>query len=504
MRPFLLYRDKSLKNARLYSSFQDLQKDLNLNVVMNVMTGKSPEKIEAIKTVMITPLENADELEYRYAISDDMWANKGLCKELTDLADMAYNETRQYKAELEQNRGKSSERAGVILAVLRYVELALDIFANLKSIINNKDYTISSEGLRAFGQRINKLPIEEMIEFHKQLFFYVTGGEGVFSLRLSGGLKIDESIFLDCNTKKHPKLSNSSKSFKKFYYRVSKKDKVLIEGEELNKDIKVYIEAHIKKIIDEYNDLIDELMTYFFDLYREVNFYNGINNFRERMGQLGFPLCKGNVSEDRHKKYFEDLYEISLGIFSQKYPVPNTFTTDKLMTLITGANQGGKSTFLRSIGIAQVLMQCGMPIPAKKYISPLYSNIHTHFTRKEDAQISLGRLEDELNRMNTIINNLSEDSLVLLNESFASTTEKEGSKIAENILVPLYQNKIQVMMVTHLHEFARKMFESNSQDIKFLIADRRPSGERTYRMIEGEPHYSSYGTDLYKEMIGDI
>ena len=104
--------------------------------------------------------------------------------------------------------------------------------------------------------------------------------------------------------------------------------------------------------------------------------------------------------------------------------------------------------------------------------------------------------------MNSIIENLTANSLVLLNESFASTTEKEGSMIAENILLPLCEYNVELIMVTHLHEFAKKMYASKKDEIKFLIADRKANGVRTYKMIEGEPHYSSYGTDLYKEMIG--
>lgn len=118
--------------------------------------------------------------------------------------------------------------------------------------------------------------------------------------------------------------------------------------------------------------------------------------------------------------------------------------------------------------------------------------------------LSRGRLEEELKRMSSIISQLSTDSLVLLNESFASTTEKEGSQIAYNIIMPLYKKKIEIMMVTHLHEFARKMYDQQLDGTEFLVAERKENGERTFHMLRGRPHYSSYGTDLYQYMIGEL
>ena len=168
------------------------------------------------------------------------------------------------------------------------------------------------------------------------------------------------------------------------------------------------------------------------------------------------------------------------------------------MTLITGANQGGKSTFLRSYGIAQVLMQCGMPVPASKFLAPVYPQIFTHFTRSEDEQLSNGRLSEELQRMSNMVDKAAPNSLFLLNESFASTTEKEGSKIAEGILNAFYEKDITTMMVTHLYQLAKKKYDEAKEGSHFLVAERTENGTRTFKMLPGEPTYTSFGTDLFK------
>ena len=76
-----------------------------------------------------------------------------------------------------------------------------------------------------------------------------------------------------------------------------------------------------------------------------------------------------------------------------------------------------------------------MPVPASNFTAPIYAQIFTHFTRSEDEQLSNGRLSEELQRMSNMVNKTVPNSLFLLNESFASTTEKEGSKIAEGIKI---------------------------------------------------------------------
>lgn len=114
-----------------------------------------------------------------------------------------------------------------------------------------------------------------------------------------------------------------------------------------------------------------------------------------------------------------------------------------------------------------------------------------------------GRLDEELGRMERIVDNLTEDSILFLNESFATTTEKEGSIIAEDITRALYERGVRVMMVTHLMAFAKRCCEKGLAHALFLSAERQEDGARTFRMIEREPEFTSYGLDLYDAVIGE-
>lgn len=117
-----------------------------------------------------------------------------------------------------------------------------------------------------------------------------------------------------------------------------------------------------------------------------------------------------------------------------------------------------------------------------------------------------GRLDEELQRMNQIIENLGKDSIVMLNESFATTTEKEGSVIAYDITRALVEAGVKVLTVTHLLSYAQKVYAEAHDDkettVEFLSAERLPDGRRTFRMVQHEPELTSFGMDLYEELIG--
>lgn len=194
-----------------------------------------------------------------------------------------------------------------------------------------------------------------------------------------------------------------------------------------------------------------------------------------------------------------------MAILMRMQPVCNALSANGCKLLvITGANQGGKSTYLRSLGVAQIMMQCGMFVPAAQFESCLYRNIFTHFTRREDQSMNSGRLDEELHRMDAIVRQVTRDSLVLLNESFATTTEKEGAVIAMELVSALYENGVSIGMVTHLLAFARELYAKREESMVFLSAERKEDGTRTYRMVEQAPENTSFGLDLYEELVGSV
>ena len=175
---------------------------------------------------------------------------------------------------------------------------------------------------------------------------------------------------------------------------------------------------------------------------------------------------------------------------------------DKLLVMITDANRGGKSTFLRSIGLAQLMMQCGMFVPAESFRANVCHGIFTHYKRGGNATMRSGKLDEELSRMSSIVDNVTPNSIVLLNESFASTNEREGSEIARQIVRALVEAGLKVFYVTHMFDLAHGFYLAKTDTALFLRAERLADGGRTSRLEEGEPLPTSYGEDLYRRIFG--
>jgi DNA mismatch repair ATPase MutS len=108
-----------------------------------------------------------------------------------------------------------------------------------------------------------------------------------------------------------------------------------------------------------------------------------------------------------------------------------------------------------------------------------------------------GKLDEELNRMSHIVDNITSSSMLLFNESFAATNEREGSEIARQIISALLEKHIKIFFVTHLYSFAHGFLKKKMDNAIFLRAERQADGARTFKLLEGEPLQTSYGGDLY-------
>ena len=113
-----------------------------------------------------------------------------------------------------------------------------------------------------------------------------------------------------------------------------------------------------------------------------------------------------------------------------------------------------------------------------------------------------GKLDEELSRMNTIVDHLVPGSLLLLNESFASTNEREGSEIARQIVRALLKKNIKVLYVTHLFDLAESFCRQPPGSVLFLRAERLADGHRTFKVVQGEPLPTSFGADVYARVFG--
>lgn len=244
----------------------------------------------------------------------------------------------------------------------------------------------------------------------------------------------------------------------------------------------------------------------FFQMLRtELAFYVGCLNLHARLKEKGEPICLPVPAPMGTRTLrFTGLYDPCLTLNMEDRVVGNSVSADgRSVVVITGANQGGKSVFLRSVGLAQMMMQSGMFVAAESFAAELCTGLFTHYKREEDATMTSGKLDEELTRMSEITDHLAPNAMLLCNESFAATNQREGSEIARQVVYALLDEQVKVLFVTHLYEFARGALETNAIGALFLRAERRPDGSRTFKLVEGEPLETSYGEDVYRLVFGN-
>jgi DNA mismatch repair ATPase MutS len=112
-----------------------------------------------------------------------------------------------------------------------------------------------------------------------------------------------------------------------------------------------------------------------------------------------------------------------------------------------------------------------------------------------------GKFDEELKRMSEILDELGPRALLLFNESFSATNEREGSEIARQIVTALFERDYRIVFVSHQYAFTHGIYERHLSAATFLRADRQADGGRSFKLVVGEPLSTSFGEDVYREVF---
>ena len=551
MKVCLLYPDRDIDRWTdgAYFDVESIQKDLNLDVLFQAAGRKlirengkvkrvekeDPWFVDTMRKVLMVPLTSKDEIEYRQAVLKDCSRQEETLRALYRIGD----ETLQAWDLLGRSAvEKSQKRSPVTKLVddIRLLRLFCDSLTEIREQLTKESpktgsplfESFESEGFRSFCERFQAVFSPEREETMRKVLnsisFYTDGETEKRAEQNQEGWTVKPKIVLKCTLEDGLKLSSlrlvevSSDPIR--YYRQGSTLKKLQDirysrmphSFSVEKDQKLLEQAKLLEfcvtrfLMDQIlPGVMEEFQSFFEQLKRQTAFYLGAIHIMDYMGFMQMDFCFPQVS-DRDTVTFEELRELAMGLARRVNVIGNSCAlNEKDLLIVTGANQGGKSTFLRSIGIALVMMQCGLPVAAKSFQSALFPRIFVHFTRREDTSMNSGRLDEELNRMNRIVDQIGDGSLLLLNESFATTTEKEASVIAYDITRALNEAHVKILMVTHLLSFAQRVYTEEKENpcsrVEFLSAERKPNGARTFRMIQKVPEMTSFGLDLYEEIV---
>lgn len=517
MNVFLLNPDKdfNLQQELVWNS-GDLKQDLGLPTLFEAMAGGSAFFREiSEKVILCRDIPGKNTILYRQEIINDCIKNQAVIRELYELASETIENEKNNHWGIFRNYPNS-----VLFRSVEVFGMFIRMLKRIKKITDENSDKFNSSGFKRFFSMIQDELDERYFEELEQHLELLRFSDGVLmSVKLGSGNKGSNYVL----RKLEPLNFTWWQRIIRFLFRNNPADgqnAIRKDKNGIPASYTFFISSRddsgirsLRELKDEGINLVanslaqsdEHILNFFKNLRTELAFYTGCINLHEKLTSLYQPVCFPDVAEgDTYHRQFKGLYDACLTLTTRKEVTGNDCNAiGKKLIIITGANQGGKSTFLRSLGLAQLMMQCGMFVPAVAFKSSLCGSLITHFRREEDSGMKSGKLDEELARMNQIVEKLTRDTFLLINESFAATNEREGSEIASQIVCALVEYHITIAYVTHLYEFARNFFNQKLNHALFLRAERQMDGVRTFKISEGEPLQTSFGNDLYKEVFDE-
>ena len=200
-----------------------------------------------------------------------------------------------------------------------------------------------------------------------------------------------------------------------------------VENQVLKMAAKLY-PAEFKELREFIAAYINIEDTAILDFVREIHFYFAWLDMVKTMEAIGFPFCYPELRGRGEARFAADVYDLALAIRTLKPVVPNDFslTPPEQILVVTGPNQGGKSTFARAFGQTFYLASLGVSVPARQAALPPCDKVLTHFERGEDELKQSGKLEEDVLRLKGLLDKATKDSIFVINEIYSSTTLKDA------------------------------------------------------------------------------
>jgi len=497
MKAFLMYRSRDFDPTRpLPYGADDLTRDLHLTALFDAMGDGDDFVTDVAHQAILSSLTTVEEITYRQDVLADCVAHPSAVRELYALAvDAIRRERRGYLGDLQRPD-----------TVLRHAVAVLDMFVGmfrrLRAIADQHAGQWRSAGLTAFFTMISRELDDTYLSALDDHLDGLRFRDGVvISGRLGpDGRGTDYALCPPANRTGRWRWLTSSEP-ESYTVHVPENDQRGLHARDELRD------RGLKLVADALRQSNDHILAFFTMLRFELAFYVGCLNLHDRLRSQNLPICRPQPLPVEHNGVdCRALYDVRLALQGRgERVIGNDISArDTDLILITGANEGGKSTLLRAIGVAYLMMQCGMFVAGEALSAGVRTALFTHFKRAEDTTMNSGKLDEELCRMAGIADHLTAGALVLFNESFTATNEREGSQIHREIIHALRERRVAVVAVTHIYDLALDLYEHRTSAAVFLRAQRHDDGRRTFKVVPGEPLPASFGADLYRRIFDSV
>ncbi|MEM7334717.1 MAG: hypothetical protein AAF490_21755 [Chloroflexota bacterium] len=520
----LLWPDQKKANLGLIS--KDAIRDLELESIVQAMCQHTTYH-ESVRKVLYQLCQDPETIQYRQTVLRDMQANAVFSERLKALIPLL-DELTQFTF-LKRGRGSLLQD---VAARARELELLVTVVETLNESFTAVSTPLQSTGLlalqtqtQAFAQ---KESFKEMTKALPPMINTLRSNASItIGVNLDERLRPEAAVLLSVNQEQFTESTFLEQLFGKgnqegkgiaqlhrppvMPQSGSSREKFSPLMVPLFKDLAKVLEKVAEPIAEELKRFTAINGRFLAELRPELIFYSQAYALIERLQshdlRLSFPEI---VSAEARVCSVKDAYNLLLGIQQLDAAVVVTnnieFGENGRIAILTGPNQGGKTTFMQAVGLVYVMAQAGLPVPGKKATLSPIDAIYTHYPIEEQLALGTGRFGDEAKRIRAIFEKVTQSSLVLLNESLATTSLGEGTFVAQDIVKAFRQIGLCAIFTTHMHELATAVDDLNAAidgDSKLFSlvaskpeADIEPDQKHSYTIQSGPPIGRSYADHI--------
>lgn len=454
--------------------------DLNLDQVVDAITARKEEY--NLRPFFYTPLRNVEAICYRHEVMRDM-ENKTLMEHIKAFAQKMVV-VRRYLALIERLDFEYHKKGWFLEAALVYCGAVTDLEYNLRLA------DLKSRGLLAFREYMTRYVHSQ--EFHSlaaeaqkvkegllSVTYCVIIEYGKFKVRRYEG-EADYSVEVEKVFEKF--RQGAVKDYRLDFEQASGMNH--IEAKILEFVVRLYPEpfAALDGFCARHSRFVDETVRRF---DREIQFYVAYLEFMADFTFKGLKFCYPQVSNANREVFVEDGFDLALAyalLHTEKPVVCNDFSLKEpeRIIVVTGPNQGGKTTFARMFGQLHYLAALGCPTPGRQARLFLADHIFTHFEREEDIRNLRGKLKDDLVRIYEILSRATPASILIANEMFSSTALQDAVFLSKEIMARVLELDLLGVWVTFIDEMAS--FSEKTVSMVSTVDPENPA-LRTFKIV---------------------